>query len=528
VTASFRTPIRLDQFLKLTGLAVTGGHAKTIIQAGDVRVNGVVETHRSRDLVAGDVVRYERQELTVIDSSQPGPAEATTPKVPTSEARMAPFVTRTLHETAADLRAGRTTCAAVLESCLAQIDRREPEVRAWVSVDRDGARRRAAQLDEQHKAGQSPGLLHGIPVGIKDIVDIEGLPTVAGYPPWSSNIAKANAAVVDRLLGHGAIIVGKTVTTMFAGFDPPVTRNPWNTGHTPGGSSSGSAAAVGAGMCLGSFGTQTGGSITRPASFCGAAACKPTFGRVDLTGIVPLSATMDHGGPMAPCVRDVAILLEALVTPPDAGLPAPADAFVSALDAPLTTPLRIGRLRGFFEFLADDAMNAALDRATDAWRAAGATVVDIPLPTSFETILNDHKRLISGGAAQFHRERFLAAPETFLPKIRELIEDGLKVSESDLVELKRKQERARLDLVAAIERTDAAICPATRGPAPDITTTGDPSFNAPWSFTGLPVVSFPFARAGELPLCVQVVGRPFEEASLLRTSAWLEGKTTTR
>lgn len=522
MTPSFRTPIRLDQFLKLTGLAVTGGHAKTIIQAGEVRVNGVVETHRSRDLVAGDVVRFERQELTVVDSNPPVPAAATSSLRPTSETRMAPFVTRTLHETAAELRAGRTTCSAVLETCLGQIDRRESEVRAWVSIDRDGARRRAAQLDEQWNEGQPQGLLHGIPIGIKDIIDIEGLPTVAGYPPWSENIAKANATVVDRLLGHGAVILGKTVTTMFAGFDPPVTRNPWNTAHTPGGSSSGSAAAVGSGMCLGAIGTQTGGSITRPASYCGAAACKPTFGRVDLTGIVPLSSSMDHGGPMAPCVRDVAMLLQALVTPADAGPPAPADAFVSALDAPLTAPVRIGRLRGFFEFLAEDSMNAALDRAADAWRAAGATVVDIPLPSSFETILNDHKRLISGGAAAFHRERFQAAPETFLPKIRELIEDGLKVSEADLVELRRKQERARLDLVAAIEQIDAAICPATRGPAPDITTTGDPSFNAPWSFTGLPVVSFPFARAGELPLCVQVVGRPFEEASLLRTSAWLE------
>lgn len=531
MSQTFRTPIRLDQFLKLTGLAVTGGHAKTLIQGGEVKVNGTIESRRSRDLHAGDVVTLENESVTVVDERDKIPLASTPPAGrPIESSSMpgaltmtaTPVITRTLHATADDLHNGRTTCEAVLEACLNTIDHREPEVRAWVSIDREGARRRAKELDEELKAGRRRGPLHGIPIGIKDIIDVAGWPTVAGWPPWAGNVASQNATVVDRLLGHGAIILGKTVTTMFAGFDPPVTRNPWNAAHTPGGSSSGSAAAVGAGMCLGAIGTQTGGSITRPASFCGAAACKPTFGRVDLAGIVPLSTTMDHGGPMAPCVRDVAILLEALVTPAEAGPPAAQDAFVAALDAPASAPLRLGRLRGFYEFLADDEMNAAIDRTAEAVRAAGGTVVDVALPPSFETILNDHKRLISAGAALIHRERFRAAPETFLPKIREMIENGLQVPEEELPALKREQALARGELVSAMDGLDAVFCPATRGPAPDVSTTGDPSFNAPWSFTGLPVVSFPVATFEGLPLCVQVVGRPFEEAALLRTCERIE------
>lgn len=428
----------------------------------------------------------------------------------------------TLGAIADDLRHGRRTSVNVVEECLSRIDQREAEVRAWVFVDREGALRRARELDDERRADCYRGPLHGIPIGIKDIIDVAGWPTVAGYPPWTGNIAGRDADVVARLREHGAIILGKTVTTQFAGFDPPVTRNPWNVGHTPGGSSSGSAAAVAAGMCLGAIGTQTGGSITRPASFCGDAACKPTFGRVSLDGIVPLSPKMDHVGPMAPSVRDVAILLEALLTPADSGTPTLVDALVAGLDRPYPAPPRIGRLRGFYETLAEPAMNEAVGSTIQVLKRAGAVVVDVELPPSFNTILADHKRLISAGAAAVHRERYRTAPDSFLPRIREQIESGLAIDEFSLDELYELQAVAQREICCLLDGLDALLCPASRGAAPDTTTTGDPSFNAPWSFTGLPVVSFPVGRKAGLPLCVQMIGRPFEEASLFRTSEWIE------
>src|SRR6266851_3702658 len=170
----------------------------------------------------------------------------------------------TIHSAAADIRAGRLSPLDILEACLVRIDEREEHVKAWVLVDR--------------------GPLHGIPIAIKDIIDVYDWPTAAGSPRWAQSYARHDAPVVQRLRHAGAVLLGKTVTTQYASFDPPPTRNPWNRDRTPGGSSSGSAAAVASGMCLGALGSQTGGSITRPASFCGIAGYKPTFGMLSRRG----------------------------------------------------------------------------------------------------------------------------------------------------------------------------------------------------------------------------------------------------
>src|SRR5437870_1571690 len=217
----------------------------------------------------------------------------------------------TIHGSAEEIRRGTVTPADLVERCLKQIDRYEAKVRAWVFVDREGARAEAARLGDELKQGQWRGPLHGIPVGIKDIFDVFDWPTGAGSRLWAQSIARRDATTVERLRRAGAIFLGKTVTTAFASFDPPVTRNPWNLERTPGGSSSGSAAALACGMCLGALGSQTGGSITRPASYCGVAGLKPSFGLVPCEGVVPLAPSMDHPGPMARCVHDLAILFQA-------------------------------------------------------------------------------------------------------------------------------------------------------------------------------------------------------------------------
>src|SRR5713226_4580109 len=221
----------------------------------------------------------------------------------------------TIQAAAEDIRAGRTTPIDLLDACLANIDRYEDRVHAWVFVDRDGARADATRLTEEAKRGQVRGPLHGIPIGIKDIFDVINWPTAAGSKLWANSIARSDAMAVAGLRSSGAVFLGKTVTTQYASFDPPPTRNPWKLERTPGGSSSGSAAALACGMCLGAVGSQTGGSITRPASYCGVAGCKPTFSRVSTDGVVPLAPSMDHVGPIAGCVWDLAALLQTLEDP---------------------------------------------------------------------------------------------------------------------------------------------------------------------------------------------------------------------
>src|ERR1700733_5281424 len=187
------------------------------------------------------------------------------------------------------IRTGQLTPIDLVEQCLKQIDRHEEKVRAWVFVDRDGARADAERLTAELKKGRHRGPLHGIPVGVKDIFDVFDWPTAAGSKLWANSYARQDCDVVAKLRQAGAILLGKTVTTAYASFDPPITRNPWKLDRTPGGSSSGSAAAVATGMCLGALASQTGGSITRPAAYCGVCGIKPTYGRICLDGIVPLA-----------------------------------------------------------------------------------------------------------------------------------------------------------------------------------------------------------------------------------------------
>src|SRR5215213_5970461 len=221
-------------------------------------------------------------------------------------------------------RQGKLTPVDLLDQCLERIDRLEDRVRAWVFVDRDRARADAVRLTDELKRGTDRGPLHGIPLGVKDLYDVFDWPTAAGSKRWVESHARQDCPAVAQLRQAGAVFVGKTVTTAYAAFDPPVTKNPWNPDRTPGGSSSGSAAAVACGMCLGALGTQTGGSITRPASYCGVYGLKPTYGGVSLEGVVPFAPSFDHGGMIGAGVRDLAQLIQPILSP-GGSLPTPAD-----------------------------------------------------------------------------------------------------------------------------------------------------------------------------------------------------------
>jgi Asp-tRNA(Asn)/Glu-tRNA(Gln) amidotransferase A subunit family amidase len=435
---------------------------------------------------------------------------------------------RTIHAAAADIRQGRLSPVDLLEECLARLDRYEERVRAWVLVDREGARAQAEERSAELRRGNWRGPLHGIPLAIKDIFDVFDWPTAAGSRLWQHAIARHDATVVRRLRQAGAVLLGKTVTTQYASFDPPPTRNPWDATRTPGGSSSGSAAALACGMCLGALGSQTGGSITRPASFCGVAGCKPTFGLVSTNGVVPLAPSMDHPGPMARCVLDLVILLQTIAGPdpldPDCSR-APIPDWLASLPAAgeKGRPPRLGRLRGLFESRAEPSMTRMVDEVSERLRQAGAGIVDVALPAAFAEVLPRHRTVMAVEAAAYHQDRLRRHPEDYGPCITQLLNEGLACPAPEYALCKKHQEQLRRDMLPCFEGVDALLMPATTGPAPAAATTGDPAFNSPWSYTGLPVVSFPAGRSPEgLPLAVQFVGRHWSEGDLFRAALWCE------
>jgi aspartyl-tRNA(Asn)/glutamyl-tRNA(Gln) amidotransferase subunit A len=431
----------------------------------------------------------------------------------------------TIHAAADDVRHGRTTPLELLDLCLANIERYEPKIHAWVFVARAQARADAERLSVEQRKGQWRGPLHGIPIAIKDIIDVFDWPTAAGSKLWANSIARQDATVVRRLREAGAVLLGKTVTTQYASFDPPPTRNPWDPEHTPGGSSSGSAAAVACGMCLAALGSQTGGSITRPASFCGVAGLKPTYGRVSLHGIVPLAHSIDHPGPMARSVHDLAIVLQVLAGR-DAYDPECSDRAVPDYTALLSGPLnppRLGLVRGLFQDLLEPEGQEFMDDVESSVRRAGATLTEVALPAAFSEVLPRHRMVMAVEAVQFHEPRLRRHPEDYQPNVRALLEEGLATPAAEYARTKEHQRRLKEEMLGCFEGVDVLLTPATRGPAPAAATTGDPAFNSPWSYTGLPTVSIPAGWSPQgLPLAIQLVGPPWQEAGVLAAAAWCE------
>jgi aspartyl-tRNA(Asn)/glutamyl-tRNA(Gln) amidotransferase subunit A len=330
-------------------------------------------------------------------------------------------------------------------------------------------------------------------------------------------VAAADAKVVARLRRAGAIFLGKTVTTEFACFAPSPSRNPWNRAHTPGGSSSGSAVGVALGMCLGAIGSQTGGSITRPASYCGVWGAKPTFGALDLRGVVPVSFHLDHPGPLGQSAEDLQLLTHAM-----AGRGARARWRRFAVEHPEVSRLRLGVLGGFFEREADQESLVAFDEAVDKLRAAGAEIADAALPDSFARVHQFHARIMAVEAALYHRPTFQRERAKFSDSLGALLEKGLNTRSVDYAEALAHQRQFRREAERLAARFDALLCLATPTPAPPrLDTTGDPRFNAPWSYAGLPTVSLPIAvSSAGMPIGLQCIGPAWSEPRLFATAAW--------
>ena len=410
--------------------------------------------------------------------------------------------------TAGEARAllGRREISAeeLVEACLARIGEREETVGAWEFIDVEGARRRARTLD----AATEQGPLHGIPVGIKDIIDTASMPTRWGSAAFADRQPAADAACIRELERAGAIILGKNVTTEFAYFTPGKTRNPHNPAHTPGGSSSGSAAAVADGMIPISIGTQAAGSTIRPASFCGVPAFKPSHGRWDITGSLKLYPTVDTLSVFARSVDDLA-LVDAVLGPANGSLTphAPRRAL-------LFRPLEYGR--------ALPETLAAMDAAAAAVREAGVRVDEYDAGPPFSDLVEASATIIhfeaARQAASIRRDH-----ETKLsPIFRELLDKGAAVSEVTYRAALQTREQARQAWRSLVDPQTLAIAPAVPGEAPEgLNATGDPVFIRTWNVIGAPAVHWPVGRGPRgLPVGVQLVGPPDEDRAFLSLVHW--------
>ena len=411
------------------------------------------------------------------------------------------------------IHCGSLTPSQLLEALLKRIELLEPHLKAWVTVDEEGARLQAERLTDEAENGRFRGALHGIPIGVKDIYYTSGVRTTMGSPLYGDFVPEVDAASVRLLKEAGAIIIGKTETTEFAQADPAPTRNPWNLNHTPGGSSSGSAAAVSSGMCQAALGSQTGGSVIRPASFCGVVGVKPTYGLISKRGVYPLAWSLDHVGFFTRSVEDAAVLLSALAGE-EHGRP-----------RELNGPPRIGVIRGYFHELAHEEVWRGHEQALEVLRDAGAEVLDVPLPDVFEVVPSAHRVIMASEAASVHEERFRTDPHGYRRNIRAMIAAGLMVPASTYLRALRIRGRFIEAMSAAMEGFDCLVTPSTTTPAlRGLESTGNPAFNAPWSYGGFPTITVPTGLTQDgLPLGIQIVDLPLNESHMLGVAGWCEG-----
>ena len=412
----------------------------------------------------------------------------------------------TASEAAAGIAAGTFTSEALVRACIERILAIEPEVHAWAYLDADLALVEAQVLDK----GPRRGPLHGVPFGLKDIIDTVDMPTGHGSPIYEGKRPPRDAACVAACRASGGIALGKTVTTEFAHRHPGPTRNPWNTAHTPGGSSSGSAAAVGSRMVPAAFGTQTTGSTIRPAAFCGAVGYKPSYGDFCLTGVGDNVPSFDTLGLIARSVDDLALFRYVVMGLPQRPL----------ADVPVKG-LRVGFCRSAFWDRAEPATHALLERTAEALAMAGAAVHDFAMPDG-EATLPDAVRQVSG--FEFARvmtyERLSHGDKLSRDLLDGRAADGLACSYEDYRTAERRIQDYRRRLAAAMEDVDLLLTPSAPGEAPEgIGRTGDAIFNNLWTTTHVPAVTLPAGTGPKgLPLGVQLVGRLHQDHRLLEAA----------
>ena len=438
-----------------------------------------------------------------------------------------------LREIAGALRARKISPVELTRASLARIETDEPRLSAYVRLTAERALAAAAQAEREIMAGQWRGELHGVPVAVKDLYDIAGLPTTCSSRVRHDHVAAHNAACVELLEQAGAIIVGKTHTHEFAyGIVTPTTGNPWNTAHIPGGSSGGSGATVAARGCFMAMGTDTGGSIRIPAALCGLVGLKPTYGRVSRYGIASLSWSLDHAGPLTRTVGDAAVVLSALAGHDgrDAGsADVPVGDYLSELEQGVRG-LRIGVPSNYFFDRVDPAVETQVREAIDRLKTEGAEIVSVELPMA-DQIMAVEFGLCMPEASAYHHEMLRQRREMYQEDVRTFLEAGELIPATEYIAALRVRAEMQSAWKRMFDGLDAIVGPAV----PSAATRRDqasiawpdgfeepvtPAFvrlSAPANVTGLPSVAVPcgFSTDG-LPLSFQVIGRPFQEARILR------------
>jgi len=411
-------------------------------------------------------------------------------------------------EIAAKIAAGEATCEAVVRDCVERIAARDDVVKAWVNFYPDLALAQARALDRAPRRGP----LHGVPIGVKDIIDTFDMPTEMGSPIYRGNRPLADAACVALLRRAGAVILGKTATCELAGMAPCATTNPFNAAYTPGGSSSGSAAAVADHMVPAALGTQTGGSVLRPSSFCGAFGYKPTYNSFNKAGVKPAAESIDTIGWITRSIEDMELLTAILrmqePQPPHVLEAAP----------------RIGVCRTEIWDTAQPETKAAVEGAAIALAKAGASLCDIDLPQAFAGL----HALARGTINHFERAACMAFEwdhhrEALSPQMRRYIEGGLKTSRADYVAAWRRVEECRALLPKTFEEFDVLLTPCVPGEAPKgLASTGDPSMQAMWTALHTPSMTLPTHRGpNNLPVGIQLIAQRYDDDRLFACARWI-------
>ena len=436
-----------------------------------------------------------------------------------------------LTEASAAIVAGTLSPVALTEAALARIAALDPKLNAFITITGDRARRAAAVAEAEIKAGKKRGPLHGIPYALKDIYDVAGVRTTAHSKLLIDNVAREDATTTAKLEAAGMVLLGKLSTHEFARGGPtdvlpfPNAKNPWNTAHFAGGSSSGSGVAVASGMVGLAMGSDTGGSIRLPATFCGVVGMKATYGVISRRGVVPLSFTLDHAGPLTRTVEDCALAMQVLAgyDPGDPGSAREPVPYYSADLQKGVAGLTIGRARAYdIEAGVDAEMMAAVDAAAEKWRALGAKIVDVVLPSKQRMDACIQTILLAEGFA-IHGEWLRTRPQDYGRVTRERLMMGAFVTGGEYVQAQRLRRIITAEVDAVLAGCDAILCAGNPTAAPRVVDVDEGPFRrshpitGPFNATGHPGLALPcgFGASG-LPLGLQLIGRSYGEAMLLR------------